>query len=94
MQPARVPPPHDDKSAREHRHANFQAAASASHDPGHWHLHHIALLDGPGDFTPYRAPDYAAHGLFPFGEWLEAMAEIFGPDHAQVIARRGLEAGQ
>jgi len=32
--------------------------------------------------------------LWPLGEQIEALAEIFGPDHARVIARRGLEAGQ
>ena len=89
MQHHRVPPPRDDKTAR----ANVQAAEAACH-PGHWQLHHIALADAPGNFTPYRAPDYAEHGLGPFGEWIEALAEIFGSDHAQIMARRGLEAGQ
>jgi hypothetical protein len=93
MQPHRIPLPRDDKTARAHLRANVQAAEAAC-DPGHWQLHHITLADGPGDFTPYRAPGYAEQGLWPFGEWLEALAEIVGPDHAQVIARRGLEAGQ
>ena len=71
------------------------AAARDGREPGHWQLHHIALPgDGPGDFTPYQAPGYAEHGLRPFGEWLEALAELLGPDHAQVIAQRGREAGQ
>jgi hypothetical protein len=88
--PAATPRPQDDKTARAHLRANIQAAGS-----GHWHDHHIALpADAPGDFTPYRAAGYAEHGLWPFGEWLEALAETFGPDHAQAIAQRGLEAGQ
>jgi hypothetical protein len=94
MQPHRVPPPRDDKAARAHLQANIEAAADASLDPGHWPLHHIALPGGPGDFTPYQAPEYAEHSLWPFGEWLEALADVLGPDHAQCIARRGLEAGQ
>jgi hypothetical protein len=88
--PAATLRPRGDKTARAHLRANVQAA-----DSGHWHEHHIALpLGAPGDFTPYQAPGYAEHGLGPFGEWLEALAEILGPDHAQVIAQRGLEAGQ
>ena len=94
MQPYRVPPPRDDKAVRAHLRANIQAAAGASLDPGHWHLHHIGLPVGPGDFTPYQAPEYAEQGLWPFGEWLEALADVLGADHAQGIARRGLEAGQ
>lgn len=86
------------EQARKQLRSQVSAAATAAaqdwRHAGHWHLHHIALPDGPGDFTPYRAPDYAEHGLLPFGEWIEAMAGIFGRDHAQVIARRGLEAGQ
>jgi hypothetical protein len=93
MLPHRIPPPRDDTTARAHLRANVQAAMAAR-DPGHWQLHHIALADGPGDLTPYRAPDYAEHGVWPLGEWLEALAEVFGPGHAQSIARRGLEAGQ
>ena len=90
MLPAATPRPPDDKTARAHLRASIQAASS-----GRWHEHHIALPAGaPGDFTPYRAPDYAEHVLWPFGEWLEALAEIAGPGHAQVIAQRGLEAGQ
>lgn len=71
------------------------AAAGGWWHPGHWELHHTALPgDGPGDFTPYPAPDYAEHGLSPAAALLERLAEILGPGHAQVIARRGLEAGQ
>jgi hypothetical protein len=63
--------------------------------PGHWQLHHIALPNGaPGDFTPYRAPGYAEHGVWPFAEWLEHLGEVLGADHAQAVTRRGLEAGQ
>jgi hypothetical protein len=74
--------------------AAVAAAPGAGKHPGHWHLHHIALPDGPGDFTPYQAPEYAEDGLWPFGEWLKVLADVLGPDHAQGIARRGLEAGQ
>jgi hypothetical protein len=84
--------------AREQLHRQVTAAAAAAaadwRHPGHWELHHTALPgDGPGDFTPYRAPDHAEHGLSPLA-FLERLAEILGPDHAQVIAQRGLEAGQ
>ena len=94
MQPHRVPPPRDDTIARAHLYSNVQAAMAGQRDPGHWYLHHIALPDGPGDFTPYSKPDYVERRLWPLGERIEALAEIFGPDHARVIARRGLEAGQ
>jgi hypothetical protein len=70
------------------------AAPSAGLDPAHWQLHHIALPAGPGNFTPYQAPGCIEEELSPFGEWLEALADVLGPDHAQGIARRGLEAGQ
>jgi hypothetical protein len=90
MLPAATPRPRDDKTARAHLRANIQAA-----DSGHWHEHHIALpADTPGDFTAYQAPGYAERELWPVGEWLQALAETFGPDHAQAIAQRGLEAGQ
>jgi hypothetical protein len=74
--------------------AAARLAALDGRHPGHWHLHHTALPDGPGDFTPYPAPYYAEHGLWPPGEWLVVLAELVGPDHAQVIAQRGREAGQ
>ena len=61
--------------------------------PGHWHLHHIALpAAGPGDFTPYRAPDYAEETFGPHEPLLELLGELFDIDHAKGIARRGLEA--
>jgi hypothetical protein len=63
-------------------------------DLGHWYLHHNTLPDSLRDFTPYQTPDYAEHGVRPPGEWLEVLAEVFGPSHAQSIARRELEAGQ
>lgn len=34
------------------------AASVAGKHEGHWHLHHVALASGPGDFTPYQAPEY------------------------------------
>ena len=87
-----------DERAREQLRGQVTAAAQAAaldwRHPGHWELHHIALPgDGPGDFTPYRAPEYAEHGLSPLA-FLEHLAEILGPDHARAIAGRGLEAGQ
>jgi hypothetical protein len=93
MQPHRVPPPRDDAITRACPRANIQAAIAGDGIRGHWYLHYIALPDSLGDFTPYQTPDYAERGLRPPGEWLEALAEVFGPNHAQSIARRGLEAG-
>jgi hypothetical protein len=90
----RVPPPRDEKTTRAHLRANLQAAMAGDGDPGHWYLHHIALPDSLGDFTPYQTPDYAEHGARSPGEWLEALADVFGHNHAQSIARLGLEAGQ
>jgi hypothetical protein len=43
---------------------------------------------------PYRAPDYIEHDFSLLPDWLEHLADLFGPDHASVIARRGLEAAQ
>jgi hypothetical protein len=60
---------------------------------GHWHLHHIALPGGPGDFTPYEAPDYVEEKLPPLGELVEHLAEVLGMDHVRVIADCGMEAG-
>jgi hypothetical protein len=72
-------------------------------------LHHIALPGGPGDFTPYQAPEYVGEQLSPFGD-----LEIFNARgyrtgggrravlcrgheiprwHTQVIAQRRMEAG-
>ena len=95
MQPPRVPPPRDDTITRPpaRQHPGRHTVAGDG-DSGHWYLRHIALPDGPGDFTPYQTPDYAEHAVWPPGAWLEALAEILGPNHAQSIARCGLEAGQ
>ena len=69
-----------------------QAAADGRH-PGHWHLHYIALPSGAaGDFTPYRAPDYAEeeHAVHePLLEWLAGLAGI---DYAAAIGGRAAEA--
>jgi hypothetical protein len=86
------------EEARVRLHAQVTAAAAAAtaagkHE-GHWHLHFAALLAGPGDFTPYQAPEYAEEELSPFAELLERLTEAFGPDHARAIVQRGLEAGQ
>jgi hypothetical protein len=70
------------------------AATAAGKHEGHWHLHYLALPAGPGDFTPYQAPEYAEEELSPFGELLQHLAEALSPDHAPAIAERGLEAGQ
>jgi hypothetical protein len=69
------------------------AASVAGKHEGHWHLHHIALPGGPGDFTPYEAPEYVEEELSPLGELVEHLTELLGLDHARVIAERGLEAG-
>jgi hypothetical protein len=98
MLPAMTPKPRTDVEHREHLAGNVDAAGRHSlatgADPGHWQLHHTALLPGPGDFTPYQAPDYAEEIHSPLGNWLEQLAELLGPDHAQAIAQRGMEAGQ
>jgi hypothetical protein len=84
--------------ARAQLHAQVTAAAAAAHGaalhPAHWQLHHIALTGAPGNFTPYPAPQYAEEELSPFGELLERLTEMLGPDHARTIARRGLEVAQ
>jgi hypothetical protein len=49
---------------------------------------------GPGDFTPYEAPEYVEEELSPFGELVEHRAETLGLDHARAIAGRGMEAGE
>jgi hypothetical protein len=69
------------------------AEVSGQHE-GHWSLHHIALpREMPGDFTRIPVPEYAEEELSPFGELLEYLAWALGPDRAQVIAERGIEAG-
>jgi hypothetical protein len=70
------------------------AAEAAGKHEGDWRLHHIALPEGPGDFTPYPVPEYAEEELSPLGQLLERLAEALGPDHAPAIAQHGLEAGQ
>jgi hypothetical protein len=87
-----------EEKARARLYAQVTAAAAAAtavgkHE-GHWHLHFAALPAGPGDFTPYEAPEYAEEELSPFAELLELLAEALGPGHARAIAQRGLEAGQ
>jgi hypothetical protein len=93
MQPARAPRAHEDTATRAHLRANVQAAAGGDRHPGDWRLHYYAVHDLPGDFTPVRPPDVIEAELSPFGELLEHLAGIFGPDDAQLIARRDMEAG-
>jgi hypothetical protein len=54
---------------------------------------HIALPGGPGDFTPYEAPEYVEEKLSPLGELVEHLAEVLGMDYVRVIADCGMEAG-
>jgi hypothetical protein len=88
-----------EEKARARLQAQIAGAAAAAPGLGlheaHWQLHHIALpADMPGDFTPVPAPEYAEEQLSLFGELLERLAEMLGPDYARAIAQRGLEAGQ
>jgi len=96
MLPAAVPPPKDDATRRAHLRANVQAAAAGDRHPGDWRSHSWFTVDAPGDFTPVAAPEYAElrDGLPSLGSLLEHLGLWLGPDHAQVIAQRGLEAGQ
>jgi hypothetical protein len=85
-----------EEKARARLQAQVTAAAAAADGAGkhegHWHLHHIALTSGPGDFTPYEGPEFVEEELSPLVELLEHLAEILGLDYARVIAERGLEA--
>jgi hypothetical protein len=54
---------------------------------------HIALPGGPGDFTPYEAPEYVEQELSPLGQLVEHLAEVLGMDHVRVIADCGMETG-
>jgi hypothetical protein len=94
MLPARVPPPRTDVEHRAHLRANVQAAAAGDGHPGHWSQHFYALPSGPGDLTPFAAPDYIEYEFSLLPDWLAHLGEVFGPDHAQIIAQRGAEAGQ
>jgi hypothetical protein len=94
MQPASTPRPRTDAEHRAHLRANVQAAATGDGHPGDWRLHHFAVHPGPGDLMPYQAPDYIEHEFSLLPDWPEHLADLFGPDHASVIARRGLEAAQ
>lgn len=49
----------------------------------------------PGDFTPVEAPEYGELAELPVLAGLLSWLDLFiGPDYAQAIAQRGLEAGQ
>jgi hypothetical protein len=87
-----------EQEARKRLRAQVTGAAAAAparglHE-GHWQLHHIALPSGPGDFTPYPAPEYVEERIPPLRELLEHLAGMPCPGHARAIAWRGLEAGQ
>lgn len=84
--------------ARARLQAQVLSAATAAPAMGvhesHWQLHHAALTSGPGDFTPYQAPDYIEEELSPLGELLEQLGELLGLDHGQAETGHELEAGQ
>jgi hypothetical protein len=52
-------------------------------------------VNSPGDFTPVE-PEYAElhDGVPSLGSLLDRLGLWLAPDHAQVIAHPGLEAGQ
>jgi hypothetical protein len=75
--------------------ASTDATVSSWRHPGHWELHHTALPgDGPGDFTPYRAPEYAEQEYRVHEPLLERLAELLTFDHSAAITQRGMEAGR
>jgi hypothetical protein len=92
MLPAMTPKPRTDIEHRAHLRANVQAAAAGDGHPGEWSLHHFAVHDSPGDFTPFAPQEHidTEFGFLP--DWLTHLAEILGPDHAQIIAKRGRTA--
>ena len=94
MLPAAVPPPKDDATARAHLRANVQAAAAGDGHPGHWELHHFAVHGSPGDFTPFAPEEFIETEFGPWPRWIANFGDILGPEHAQTVAQRGLEAGQ
>lgn len=96
MLPAAVPPPKADATRRAHLRANVQAATAGDGHPGDWQSHAWYAVSSPGDFTPVNAPDYAElrDGLPSLGSLLEHLSRWLAPDHAQIIAQRGIEAGQ
>jgi hypothetical protein len=94
MLPAAVPPPKDDATRRAHLRANVQAAAAGDQHPGHWESHAWFAVSSPGDFTPVEAPEYGELAeLLVLGGLLGWLGSFVGPDYAQAIAQRGLEAG-
>jgi hypothetical protein len=95
MLSAAVPPPKDDAICRAHLQANVQAAATGDGHPGEWQLHMWALPAGPADLTPHEAADYVEFTELPVPcGLLEWLGSFVGPDSVQLIAQRGLEAGQ
>jgi hypothetical protein len=65
------------------------AAEARGQHEGHWQLHHIALPRGPGDFTPYPAPEYVEE---EFGI-LALLGELLGLEHYLGAPGREMEAG-
>jgi hypothetical protein len=86
-----------EEEARARLQAQVSAASAVAEQSGvhegHWRLHHTVLTSGPGDFTPYNAPEFVEEVLSPFGEWLEQFAELLGLEHGQAVAGHELEAG-
>lgn len=89
MQPARIPRPHNDTTARAHLRANVEAAASGAGHPGDWRLHFYAVQDGPTDFTPFRAPDYIEADLTLWGQLIEHLGGVLSPDYRQLVEQGG-----
>jgi hypothetical protein len=77
--------------------ASRHAEQTGQH-PGHWHLHHLALpAERPGDFTPFRTPEYAEDAATPHGElWRFLAKSLLGLGATQRVLEHqaGLEAGQ
>lgn len=71
----------------------FSAAVGGDGHPGHWSLHHFAIHDGPGDFTPFTPPDYIEVTYWLLPGWLTGPSGILGPDHAHPGRPAELEAG-
>jgi|HubBroStandDraft_2_1064218.scaffolds.fasta_scaffold2859475_1 hypothetical protein len=94
MLPASTPRPKTDTEHRAHLIANVQAAAAGDRHPGHWESHAWYAVHSPGDFTPVEAPEYGELAELPgLGGLLGWLGSFAGPDYAQAIAQRGMEAG-
>ena len=87
--------PQRDTAARSKFIDASRHAGQTGQHPGPWHLHHLALpAEGPGDFTPFRASEYAEDAATPHGELLRYLAEsLLGLGATQRVLER-LEACQ